>query len=331
MEKEHIKKILVTRTDNIGDVVLTLPVITELRKIFPSSKINFLVQSYIADLVKGYPGIDEVISFENDLTFKQKLNLVKEINPDIAIVVYPTFEIALLLMMAKVQYRIGSGYRWFSFMFNKRVYFHRKHSTKHESQYNLDLLKGIDKNFVPGEIMFFFKTDERTLKSVKDKLLKEGISPDQRYIIIHPGSRGSAKDLPKISYKTLIENIHTKFKSLYIYLTGVEDEKKLIEEVMIKGERVYNLAGMFTLRELVTLINGCDVFISNSTGPIHIAGALNKKIIGFYPQSKPMNPERWKPLSKECIILTPIVDDDMNTIKPSDIFNAFQKLYLGTN
>ncbi|MGB9697103.1 MAG: glycosyltransferase family 9 protein [Ignavibacteria bacterium] len=331
MEKAHFKKILVTRTDNIGDVVLTLPLITELRKIFPSSKIIFLIQPHIVDLVKGYPGIDEVASFANGFSFRQKLNLLKKINPDLSIVVYPTFELAFLLLMAKVRYRLGSGYRWYSLMFNKRVYFHRKYAIKHESEYNLELLKRIDKNFVPGEIKFFFQPDEMTKKSVREKLFKEGIPLEQRYIIVHPGSRGSAKDLPLRSYRVLIENIHTKFKSLCIYLTGVEDERKLIEEIIIKGERVYNLSGKFTLRELVVLISNCEVFISNSTGPIHIAGALNKKIIGLYPQSKPMNPERWKPLSKECIILTPLVDDDMNTIKPSDIFNAFQKLYSGTN
>lgn len=331
MDRKHIKRILVTRTDNIGDVVLTLPLITELRKLFPSSKINFLVQTHIVDLVKGYPGIDEVVSYTNNSPFKQKFNLLKDINPDLAIVVYPTFELALLLLLAKVRYRIGSGYRWYSLMFNKRVYFHRKYATKHESQYNLELLKGIDKDFVPGEMQFFLQSDEITKESVRKKLLKEGISLDQHYIVIHPGSRGSAKDLPPTSYKTLIENIHTKFKSLCIYLTGVEDERGLVEKVMVKGERVYNLTGKFTLRELVALINGCDVFISNSTGPIHIAGALNKKIIGLYPRSKPMNSERWKPLSKECIILTPSIDDDMKTIKPSDIFNAFQKLYSGTN
>lgn len=331
MDKSNIKKILVTRTDNIGDVVLTLPVITELKKIFPSSRIIFLVQTHIGDLVKDYPGIDEVVSFVNDFSFKEKLHLLRNINPDLAIVVYPTFELALLLLLAKVRYRIGTGYRWYSLMFNKRVYFHRKYATRHEYQYNLDLLKGIDKDYAPGEIKFFFQPDEITKKLLQEKLSKEGIPISKRYIIVHPGSRGSAKDLPLTSYKTLIENIHTKFESLCIYLTGVESERKLVEEMMIKCERVYNLAGKFTLRELVALISGCDVFISNSTGPIHIAGALNKKVIGLYPKSKPMNPERWKPLSKECIILTPLVDDDMNTIKPSTIFDAFQRLYTGTN
>lgn len=331
MDKNYIKRIIVTRTDNIGDVVLTLPVITELKRIFPYSNIVFLVQDYIIDLVQGYPGVDEVVGFSNRFSFKQKLNLLKNINPDLAIVVYPTFEIALLLVMARTKYRVGTGYRWYSLMFNKRVYFHRKYATRHESQYNLDLLKAIDKNFVAGEIRFFFQVNETTQKVVNDKLLKEGIPINQRYIIVHPGSRGSAKNLPLNTYKTLIENIHTNFKGLSIYLTGIETERELVEKIMIKSEGIYNLTGKFTIKELVALISGCEVFISNSTGPIHIAGALDKKIIGFYPRSKPMNPERWRPLSRECAILTPSIDDDMSTIKLSDILVAFEKLYRGTN
>ena len=62
------------------------------------------------------------------------------------------------------------------------------------------------------------------------------------------------------------------------------------------------------------LIDKCKLFVSNSTGPIHIAGALNRKIIGFYPNSAPMNAVRWKPLSNQAVIISPETGDDMRTI-----------------
>jgi len=77
------------------------------------------------------------------------------------------------------------------------------------------------------------------------------------------------------------------------------------------------------------LTDHSELFISNSTGPIHLAGALNKKIIGFYPNEKPMSDTRWGPLGNNVIIIKPDTgSDDMSKISASEIMNASKKLLI---
>jgi len=86
---------------------------------------------------------------------------------------------------------------------------------------------------------------------------------------------------------------------------------------------VHDVSGMLDLKELMILIDNSDVFISNSTGPVHIAGALNRNIIGFYPNEKPMSDTRWKPLSENTVILKPGgISDDMDLITEDIIMKA---------
>ena len=88
-----------------------------------------------------------------------------------------------------------------------------------------------------------------------------------------------------------------------------------------------SITGKTNLRELLILIDNTMLFISNGTGPIHLAGALNKNIIGFYPNEVPVNDVRWKPLSDYAVIFKPEkVKDSMDTIKVRDVIKETQKI-----
>ena len=89
------------------------------------------------------------------------------------------------------------------------------------------------------------------------------------------------------------------------------------------------MTGKLNLRELLILTDHTELFISNSTGPVHIAGALNKKIIGFYPNEKPMSETRWGPLGNNVIVIKPnSISDDMSKIRASEIMSASKKLLI---
>jgi ADP-heptose:LPS heptosyltransferase len=142
---------------------------------------------------------------------------------------------------------------------------------------------------------------------------------NDKYIIIHPGSGKSSNDIPISKFKEIAYKIREIRPGYKIVITGLEEEKQLAEEI-IDSDNYIDVTGKLNLYELMILIDGCSLFLSNSTGPIHIAGALNKKVIGFYPNSKPMNATRWGPQGDNNYIFTPKDNsDEMNKIEVNDV------------
>jgi ADP-heptose:LPS heptosyltransferase len=138
-------------------------------------------------------------------------------------------------------------------------------------------------------------------------------------------------DLPTEKFKNLCSEILKNFTDFNVVFSGSNDDlektnKMLSEFNESERKRIFNLAGTLNLKELMILIDSSKLFISNSTGPIHIAGALNKNIIGFYPDKIPMNSERWRPLSENAIILKPKIPEDMNSISNEDIISSVQNI-----
>ncbi|HMQ67709.1 MAG TPA: glycosyltransferase family 9 protein [Ignavibacteria bacterium] len=332
INKDEVKNILISRTDRLGDVILTLPLIPAAKRIFSNARLSFLGREYVKKLIHDYEGIDEFISIDSEDisgSFSKKLKLIRNKKFDLVINVKPEFDLALLFYLSGIKYRIGTGYRWYSFLYNYKVYEHRKVSDKHESEYNLNLLG----NFFPdteNKKIFSFRYSGEDKNSFREKMLKDNLHPLENYIIIHPGSSGSAMDLPAYRFSEVIGLLLKKYPDQKIVLTGLNNERELIARIIknigneSKG-RIIDLSGKLDLRELMILIDNSKLFISNSTGPIHIAGALNKNIIGFYPNEETMSSTRWKPLSDNCVIINPSQSNNMESIDPEKILSSAEK------
>lgn len=335
------ENILIVRTDRIGDVVLSLPLAKIIKEKFPGAKITYLLKNYTKDLAFNHPYIDELILLEEEngtVLFKKNITKIKNYKFDTSIVVYPTFKISLILFFAGIKNRIGTGYRWYSFLFNKRFYEHRKYGEKHELEYNINLLKliGIDKIDPEKDISFDIRIDDKSEQKVNDLLQKTGFNPKIPTVIIHPGSGGSAIDWPVHKFRRLAEVLAREL-NLNLLITGSDKEKHICNDVKGNSKSI-DLSGKFNLRELIALINKSDILIANSTGPIHIAGALGKYVIGFYPQIPALSPKRWGPYTKKKKIFTPNVDcenctrkkceelDCMNTIEIEDVVKAVKQI-----
>jgi len=193
-----------------------------------------------------------------------------------------------------------------------------KRLKKHESDYNLNLLRPLT-NDISFEKKFYFFYNVEEFKLLSDKLYKYQLDLSSNYIIIHPGSKKSAKDWSFRNFLELLKSLLTNFSDYKIVLTGIDEESDItlkLKKDSGNKNLVIDLAGKLNLKELLILIDKSKLFISNSTGPIHIAGALNKNIIGFYPDEIPMNETRWRPLSDNAIILKPILRNKMDSISP---------------
>ena len=304
----EIKSVLISRTDNIGDVILTLPLVYMASCVFSNAKIFFHVNERLKPLLNGMSMNVNILTEDEHQNYKDKKKLFTVHDIDLAIFARPRFDLALLFFQLRTKHRVGTAYRWYSFLYNLRVKEHRKFADKHESEYNLNLLREFvetDKNCrVPERLLNY---DESERAHFRERAETFGLSPETKYIIIHPGSRGSARDISLEQFREIgikLLAAHPDYKIVY---TGLESEKEIVNNSMPNEnkDRVVNLAGKLSLRELMILIDQSKLFMSNSTGPIHIAGALNKNIIGFYPNSAPVNDTRWKPLGQNAVIIKP--------------------------
>jgi len=321
------KNILIVRTDRIGDVVLSLPLAQIIKKHFPDCKITFLIREYTRPLAEGNPNIDEVITLKEK---NGKPSLAKNITMlknkfDVCIFVYPTFPIALILFFSSIKTRIGTGYRWYSFLFNKKIYDHRKYGERHELEYNIRLLQllEIDEQINFDNVTFGIAISKQSEEKISEVLKSIRVDNQKPIIIFHPGSGGSSFDLPLHKMKGIINSL--KQEPVKILITGNEAEKELCQSLVVNNS-IINLAGQFNLSELIALINKCDLMIANSTGPIHIAAALGKYVIGFYPKIPSCSSKRWGPYTNKKIIFSPTIDCNNCTRQQCEKLNCMESI-----
>ena len=328
----HPENILIVRTDRIGDVVLSIPMAEIVKKKYPQCKIKYLIRDYTRALLDGNPFIDEVIiadEEEGSILFSKNLKKIKEKTFDTCIVVNPTFKIALLLFFARIKNRIGTGYRWYSALFNQKVFEHRKYGDKHELEYNINLISklGIESSEVPEEMQFELKIDEKSSEKINSTLSENGFKPGKKIIIIHPGSGGSSVDLPKEKLIELTKML-SGLDKVSIVITGSKSEYKLCKEFEVSNE-VINLSGQLDISLLKALINKANVFISNSTGPMHIAAALGVHVIGFFPKILACSQKRWGPYTEKKSIFIPSIDCSDCTRKQCEKLNCMNSIDIG--
>jgi lipopolysaccharide heptosyltransferase II len=342
--KRYIKpeNLLIVRTDRIGDVILSLPLAGIVKKHYPECKVTFLVRDYTRELVENHPYIDKVLILNETngkVNLKENIFTIKKFNFDSSVIVYPTFFTSLVVFLSGIKNRIGTGYRWYSFLFNEKIYEHRKYAAKHELEFNVNLLRkfNIVEEITAANVKFDIPVNPDSNKKINEILQNNNIDDKKPVIIIHPGSRGSSIDLPIDKFKELIDLIINK-TNFQIILTGSKSERELCEELMI-NEKVKNFAGEFKLSELISLINKTEIFISNSTGPIHIAAALNKYTIGFYPKLLACSAKRWGPYTTKALVFTPETEceacsreqcknpDCMKSIQMPKVFAEIEKIH----
>ena len=290
------KRILISRTDSIGDVMLTLPITGYLKQQFPNCEIFFLAKNYTQPIIECAKYVDKFISWDAicKLSKSKQISTIKKFEIDIVIHVFPNKLFAEIAKKAGISIRIGSSHRYFHWLTcNRLIDFTRINSNLHESQLNFQLLKPIT-----GEVNLQI-ADMQYLSGFVSPEITENvcqyINPFKRNIILHAKSKGSAREWGLTNFAKLIELLPKE--NYQIILTGTEEEGLLFRKVLVDPfPFVTDLSGKLTLNELIMLINKADALVACSTGPLHIAAALNKNAIGIYPPIKPIFPKRWGPI-----------------------------------
>ena len=303
METKRIKltgkeKFLVVRTDRIGDVILSTPVLEAVKETYPHSQIYMLVSPYTKDILKNNPFLDGLILDEKKGIggFFSLLKEVRKHKFDVAVLLYPTFALAFLLWLSRIKVRIGNGYRAYQLFFNQKIYQHRSLIEKHESEYNLDMLVPLGISPKKRLPKMFLSPEER--QSAEFSFSNWGIKDNDQIVVIHPGSGNSALNWPPEKFGLFADKLIEK-KNIKIILTGSEKERELTNKVKSSVKNpVLDLTGKTTLRELACLLERSEVIVSGSTGPMHMASALGTPVVALFCPIFVTGPKRWGPLGE---------------------------------
>ncbi len=302
-----LKRILIVRTDRLGDVILTLPMFALLRKCFPDAYLAVLLRRYTGEILDGNPYVDEVIWYDRDdelVPFAEMCATLRERRFDAVIVVYPRLRLAWLMFRSRIPIRVGTGYRYYSFLFNRRVYEHRKDARRHELEYNLSLLQQIGcpvpQHFVPE---FYIAIPPDADAAIEEALRTLGLTGAD-LAIVHPGSGGSAREWPVRHFGALAARLTAD--GFAVIVTGSKEEEEKVRAVAeASGGAAIPMAGAFSIKQLAALIRRAKVFVANSTGPLHLAVAMGTPVVGLYPQHTAMSARRWGPYTDKKAVLVP--------------------------
>ncbi len=293
--------ILISRTDSLGDVILTLPMLGIIKKQFPKIKVYFLAKNYAKAIIDASENVDEFVSYDElvKLSEKKQIEFFIDLRLDAIIHVFPNKLVARIAKKAGVQVRIGTSHRLFHWTTcNAFVKLGRKNSNLHEAQLNLELLNPLDINInYPLEDLYKFYGFTK-IKPLPDEF-NNLLSKSKKNIILHPKSKGSAREWGLDNFQRLI-NILPK-NEYKIFITGTQGEGNLMTDFLLENKgKITDLTGRISLDELVSFISNSDALIAASTGPLHIAAAVGIKAIGIFAPMRPIHPGRWMPLGKNA-------------------------------
>ena len=313
-------RILINRTDAIGDTLLTLPMAWAFKEQDPEGTVVFISSPVTAPLLEGHPSVESVwILSPKDSLPKSFLDLRKKMasfRPDAYFHCGGSFLPTLVAFSLGVPFRGGVKSRWPSFfLLNKGLRQQRTEAGRHESAYNLELLAPLGipvegtGGKAPGPTAYLSEKEKGVfLKEFKDDLRREGLDGTRPMIFIHPGMTGHSLNWPPSHYAHLVQRIEEGHPNTFLfvishtpgdsaYITPLREE---MERIIYPGPSAlfYFDGARRGLRHYMAVLSEASLLVAPSTGNTHMANALRIPQVAIYSPLKAQSHLRWGPLRR---------------------------------
>lgn len=288
------KSIIVRMPNWLGDLVMATPVLEDLRAAFPNAEITAMCQANVAPLLQNDPAINELFRFERSKGLIHRIserNIVGHIKRgkyDLGILLTNSFSSAWRFWQGKVKRTIGYRNDGRGFLITDPLDFPEKRKEQHLVITYKELLKplGIE---VSETVPRLFVTEEE-IEKAWGIVKRFDIPADAKLIGVNPGAAyGSAKCWLPERFKEVAQKLVDKDPNHVVLFFGDRSHKDLIDEICGGlPNRVINLAGKTSLRELLALIKICSAFLTNDSGPMHIADSLDVPLVALFGSTSPV-------------------------------------------
>jgi ADP-heptose:LPS heptosyltransferase len=289
--------VLIVRSDGMGDVILSIPVASQLRQLVPGVTVGFLTSPAVAPILDRHPDVDYV----RTVRWTDSLSVLRAAfsgGVDAAVFLKPFRYLMWAAFVERVPIRIATGFRWYSLLANRHIYDHRSEFLKHESEYNVEMLRGLGLN--PSGV-------NPPVLIVSEEERKEG---DHQWsglagprIVVHPGGHSARRWKPVHFLNLAVELARRGYG---VALTGSDGEGIEFERDTLSNKTlpagIRNLMGKLSVRELMGVIANAQVVVSGATGPAHLAAALATPVVSLFDPRRNNLPTRWRPLGNGLLL-----------------------------
>lgn len=300
---DEVKKILLIRTDRIGDLILTTPAIKSVRETYPDAKIDFLLKEYTYDILKDNRDVDRILCLNKD-------NISSDY--DLAIAFNPGFQTNKITYLSGAKKRIGYNGKGGSFFLTHQYIDDRAKRIRHEVETALEItsLAGCecsDKNLQ-------LSVNAESVEWANSYLERNQVS--EKFVLLHPGARQKYIRWHKKKYARLADEVLENY-DCDVFIVQGPGEEQLVNDVLRLIKKNVKVLSVSELKNLIAVFSKASLFVGNSTGTLHIASALNIPTIGIFGSRHPLDSYlEWGPWSSNSVV----VSKDSGCLKchPSD-------------
>ena len=310
LDFDKIHNVLIRGTNWIGDVVMTFPAIAAVRETLPKARITVLVKPWVADLVRMHPAVDEVMVYERPGRHSGLgglFALARELrgkNFDAALLLQNAIEAAVIARLAGIPVRAGYSTDARGLLLTHPVKRTPHILTVHQSLYYLEMLKALGFRS-SGTAVQLAPTEQQRLSA--ERLLGQfGIAGRRPLVGMAPGAAyGPAKRWFPERFAAVADRLAGR-TACPVLLFGSEGDRASTEAVQAAAKNPFiDIAGRTNLEDAIALIARCDLFITNDSGLMHVAGALGVPTVAIFGST---NPQTTYPLGERTVILRRPVD-----------------------
>lgn len=302
-------KILIRATNWVGDAILALPALRQVRAKFPDAVIAVVARPYVADLYRHQGICDELILNDHQgrhQGFRGRERLAKEIRAkkfDVALLLQNAFDAAWLAWRARVPERIGYARDGRSLLLTKAVSVPKQSEIPaHEKFYYLELLRRAGWiSDLPDDALISLRVPEAARQRAAQRLLEAGASRHALRIAIGAGaSYGSAKCWPPERFAEWANWLQAH-SDAEVILFGALAEVSVSEAIIAKTNRKpVDLTGKTVIADLPALLSQCHLFLGNDSGAMHVAAAVGLPVVAVFG---PTDPHGTSPVTPRCSIV----------------------------
>jgi len=287
------KNILIRGTNWIGDAVMTIPAVNAVRNTFPQARISILAKPWLAEVYRLCPSLDEIIlfhdpGFHSGIAGKIKLgNELRKLKFDAAILLQNAIEAAIITWWAGIPIRAGYNSDGRGLLLTHSVQRTTAIRKVHQTKYYLEMVKALGCQSAEANVHL---TPGKEYETLSETLFDEhGIGRDAFLIGIAPGAAyGPAKRWFPERFAAVADRLMNDF-SAQALLFGSSADRKSTDAVQHNAtHQLISLAGKTNLKETIALIARCNLFISNDSGLMHVAGALNIPTVAIFGSTNPI-------------------------------------------
>lgn len=351
LQPESIKRVVVRGTNWVGDAVMTIPALRELRRILPEAHITLATRPWAEGLFRDADFLDDILIYDRPRhspgAVLKQVREWRRRSFDLAVLFQNAFEAAAIAGLARVPFRVGYATDARGRLLTHPLALPIWHGSRHEVFYYLNIIGELEQMLYGASLMeereprFMLEVSEKRKTEALQMLKEYGAGDGRNLIALCPGSTNSrAKRWPAESYATLADRFIEE-TGARVLLVGARDELSVSREVSgrMRHEPIV-LTGETDLAQLTAILSLIDLLVTNDTGPAHIAAALERPVLVIFG---PTDPRTTRPFSKSAELIRqppdcapcmlrdcPIDHRCMTVITPEEVYTRATRMMRPT-